>query len=558
MFLCSCSACKHKTCTMPETENITLYSLPDEILESIFTYLPPVTLAAASATSKRLNKIANEPLLWRYHCQHTWKYWKDVDKLRAQLAGPAGETQWKEKFLDRKTRDRYIKTRLDALLDTQKGRIARMEALAGLEYDAKDVLLEEMETPQDAEDVLARRYYSEAILGLIHRRQATREWHGLEHDPFPPLERALGAFDLFVLGSRQGDVSDTEAALDRIAANIRREHRDVDRQHYQQRAVTVASYLRAHGLVGNDDETRDYHALPNNYMGVALTSDTPSTLPLQSAAIYTCVARRLGLNAWPCNYPFHIYVLVDSSDPSTPSIFQEWAASRTVPRDAIYMDPWRQETPADREELESKLRHMSIPRANYYQYMLPALSRDMIQRTGRNIVTSVENARERRGGRRNLRTPDLDLDVDSAFYSFLWSSMFALGANGVGEVALRNYLPYLAEHFQNHYPEDIGLIERYIVPLMTSTGHPHLDQLILLLEAMRAEDRSDKPQQKRDGPRTQNVKFKVGQPFQHMRYGYQGVVVGWDPKCQAQEDWMMNMRVDQLPRGRNQSFYHVL
>jgi len=46
--------------------------------------------------------------------------------------------------------------------------------------------------------------------------------------------------------------------------------------------------------------------------------------------------------------------------------------------------------------------------------------------------------------------------------------------------------------------------------------------------------------------------------FQHKRYGYEGVIVGWDPKCAAPEEWIMQMGVDSLARGRHQSFYHVM
>lgn len=58
--------------------------------------------------------------------------------------------------------------------------------------------------------------------------------------------------------------------------------------------------------------------------------------------------------------------------------------------------------------------------------------------------------------------------------------------------------------------------------------------------------------------RTTKVAFKVGQMFQHKRYGYEGVITGWDVVCDANEDWIQNMRVDALPNGRNQAFYHVL
>ncbi|KAL4444009.1 hypothetical protein ABPG75_011746 [Micractinium tetrahymenae] len=54
------------------------------------------------------------------------------------------------------------------------------------------------------------------------------------------------------------------------------------------------------------------------------------------------------------------------------------------------------------------------------------------------------------------------------------------------------------------------------------------------------------------------VRFQVGQLLRHRRYQYRGVIVGWDLRCCASEEWMQQMGVDRLPGGRSQPFYHVL
>jgi hypothetical protein len=54
--------------------------------------------------------------------------------------------------------------------------------------------------------VLARRYYAEAVLALLHRTMAIEEWSKLRGDPYgTTLERSLVAFDMFVLRDRMGD-----------------------------------------------------------------------------------------------------------------------------------------------------------------------------------------------------------------------------------------------------------------------------------------------------------------------------------------------------------------
>ena len=39
------------------------------------------------------------------------------------------------------------------------------------------------------------------------------------------------------------------------------------------------------------------------------------------------------------------------------------------------------------------------------------------------------------------------------------------------------------------------------------------------------------------------VLFRVGQVIKHKRYGYKGVISGWDPVCAASPQWQYMMRV---------------
>lgn len=60
------------------------------------------------------------------------------------------------------------------------------------------------------------RYYSNSLLDSIHRSIAIEEWHKLRQDRDTldahvagvRLERALGAFDMFVLHDQFGDLDD--------------------------------------------------------------------------------------------------------------------------------------------------------------------------------------------------------------------------------------------------------------------------------------------------------------------------------------------------------------
>ena len=53
------------------------------------------------------------------------------------------------------------------------------------------------------------------------------------------------------------------------------------------------------------------------------------------------------------------------------------------------------------------------------------------------------------------------------------------------------------------------------------------------------------------------VQFKVGDVIRHRRYHYRGVIYGWDAECKAEEDWMQQMRIDQLPGMPLRQFWHL-
>ena len=54
------------------------------------------------------------------------------------------------------------------------------------------------------------------------------------------------------------------------------------------------------------------------------------------------------------------------------------------------------------------------------------------------------------------------------------------------------------------------------------------------------------------------ILFGLGQCLRHRKYQYRGVVIGWDDRCKQPAEWCEAMRVDELPGGRSQPFYHVL
>ncbi|KAI7271705.1 hypothetical protein KC335_g4743 [Hortaea werneckii] len=603
--------------------------LPDELLEAIILYLGPTSTTSFALACRRSSQIAHEPQVWHRHCLAEYRYWQPHHDLKEKLSLPPAQTPWRQLFAQRRRIDAEAADLFEALLLTQQERYARMERIANWGYDVKDLLLGIVDgTPDDAEDVLARRYHANAILGSIHRMTAVEKWMRLQRQQMVRLEEVLGAYDLFVLAGRRGDLSDIDREFDRIAENIRLRDPDFDQLSVRRKAEQIAKYLRSEKLVGNPNE-ENYHALRNNFISMALFEEPHTSLPLQSVAIYCAIARRLGVNARPSNYPHHVHAVIEA--PSTHTLDGKPRPITHPPRpdnddqppdetEVMHMDPWRSSTETPRSDLLTRLIQMGIP-ASHHQHCLAATSNlEIALRTGRNLMNSVSEARDLAHTGVSTTTPPVP-DIDAAWYSMLWS-MFILGESSAASALhrRRQILPYLIEHYQAHFPEDLGLIERIVPPLLEGQREWHV--LLHLITTARKADRNKRaPYYRRAGirervdgdveeglekgdgesssasassspaPGPQNpvppptgsggrvrgrsddagggggvdgvvdsaaVTWKIGTYFRHKRYRYAGIVIGWDTSCGAEPAWIEQMRVDDLPRGRHQPFFNVV
>jgi len=240
-------------------------------------------------------------------------------------------------------------------------------------------------------------------------------------------------------------------------------------------------------------------------------------------------------------------------------------ARAKIPR-FMYMDPFRsvEETPAT--DLQAQLRQIGASSTGHAHVMGPAPTPEMVLRSSRNILASVQDAHRnamvaRHGGNDRDSPSNSFPDLESSFYGALWACLLlgiSPGGDGpvVAMVQRRNFLPHIVEQFETHFPTDAALIERYIVPLFQNFGE--YAQLRDAVRVMRAGDSMPKQIKARSNNNSRDVRYRVGQVFQHKRYSYVAVITGWDVECSAGPHWEAQMRVHELPRGRNQSFYHVL
>lgn len=535
-----------------------LLDMPDELLGVIINHL---ATAADTITfglvCKRLYRLVIVSSVWRRHCLSSWDIWGPRFDLESKLSRPLLQTDWRGLYLERRQLDCRARDLFERLLSTQQSRASRVHELADLGDDIKNLLLRiGRHTPDDAEDVLARRWYANAVLGLACRRQAVEVWRRLQRGESVQLEEALGAYDEFVLGYNPR-IHAIKSSLDEFAAVIQQGAPEFVDFTVRQKAIRIAEHLRSEGIVGMSNE-EDYHALRNNFISLALSGEDGGRrgcLPLQSVAIYCAVAQRLGVDAQPSNFPRHVHAVIsaaaDMDLDGQPRADGNYASEEAL---TMYMDPFRTSEEVPAERLHTLLSRIGIPAHSHADSLGPASTLEMVLRTGRNILVSVEGVRMpgmEDTGSETEQWPD----PDAAKYAALWS-LFIIGDSDAAAASTRRrqVARFLLEQLQTEYPHDVGTFAETAPSLLE--GLPEQALVLDLVGGLMAEDLSAKASKPRSAEH--EVAHRIGTYFEHRRYGYRGFIVGWDSRCAAAAGWIVQMRVDDLPRGRNQPFYNVV
>lgn len=132
--------------------------IPDEIIRHILLYVPPRdTLVAIQPLSHRYNELANEPLLWRYHCRISFTYWNKEHCFASRLTVPAPLVGWKKIWIERTKKTRRVSRLFEAALRSKTNQLYRIQQICLEGYDAKDYLLQQYHCDPATEDFLTRR-----------------------------------------------------------------------------------------------------------------------------------------------------------------------------------------------------------------------------------------------------------------------------------------------------------------------------------------------------------------------------------------------------------------
>ncbi|KAI1814134.1 hypothetical protein GGS20DRAFT_549892 [Poronia punctata] len=567
-------------------------SLPDELIHQILHYIPPEqTLSSFALLSRRFNSISCEPLLWRHYCQANFRYWQAEHRFHEKLRGSLHDVDWKALYLLRLRRNNHVANLIEGVIASRVSRIAKTEKICNYGYDAKDFLLTQCRIDDSAEDVLARRFYSCTVLDSIHRSLAIEEWSKYQHfaanrlgqnmsnserlNCGMRLERALGAFDMFMLHDNEGDLDEICEMLDDIASRFRAANPNLDSATTRTKAVALARWLRANNLTGlNDPSEETYRYLRNCLIGRALRDDQHPSLPIISAAIYSAVAARSGFEAYPAALPNQVHAIVLSP----PGVSLDGVAlppEQAEHQETTFFNPYGSDEEVSIDEIHNLLYRLGI--YSGHDGMITPTSTDLIvMRTAQNIRASFTSFRmidrplSQQMPMIELNRGDWARNLQPALYSIIWASIMMVPALSDNEDVRWDWqhdLRDLLANFNEYFPEDSWLIEKYICPMYDAFAASSRRQdwevpsgrVRAQIKEIRRKDAWVRTPRRRshlgEGVR---VKYRVGQVFKHKRYDHHGLILGWTAEGVAGFNWGAESPLQESWRRHSEPFYRCM
>ncbi|KAJ4421518.1 hypothetical protein N0V85_000168 [Neurospora sp. IMI 360204] len=516
---------------------------PDELIRHILLYVSPEdNVLNIQPVSRRFYHIANEPLLWRYLCRNAFTFWRPEHYFFAKLSDPRPTTiEWKKLWLRRKGQNHLIKRLLDEILTTRYHQLKNIQRICRFGYDAKDFLLEQCHVDESHDDVLARRYYANSALDSIHRGMAVEVWskcYETGTDPYSGLDRALGAFDLFVLHDQPQDLEYILSTLDTLAHRFMLEHPEHEIMSTRQKALALNRWLRAQNLMGMENEIVNYHNLRNCLLGHALSDDEHPSLPIISSAIFASVAERLGMSSACCAFPSHVHASVKA--PPGMTLDGDVEEDPKAEPETMYLNPYKWDGEVTLDELRRALVELGWTQGSEV-FLRASPVPIIILRTAANIkaaTSRIQNLADRSGEpieveAKRLRAGHPDINVEAAKYASMWAELMV---KPVSSVHWDHSLEAFLHSFAMSWGEDAWIVRKYLLPLYEqfAASQPHVrnragwENVREILNMLDNLDRREAVVTRRWTQEMQErVRYRIGQVFRHKRYGWIGIINGW-------------------------------
>ncbi|XP_049434488.1 F-box only protein 21 isoform X2 [Epinephelus fuscoguttatus] len=523
----------------PQTKKLT--DLPTELLEHIlcFPVLKHVDICNVSCCCKRLHDV----------CHGRGKVWGHQYKLRwPRLQRYYRQNECCDWLREYKTRHRVgiqIRRTVESISKRFFTEVvlgdsfAEIESLGMPEHFCEDELLFILNS--DKRKSLTLKYYAKKILYFLRQQNILRSLKTFLEQPVEQQSALEGAVLVDQYCNPLADVTlnSVSAQLDEITEKVKKMLRIKNPSHPSlriapgdcfvvedfelQRQVVCALNSVLYEQLAYKGNEFDYYNPLNSYIHQVLLRRTG--IPISLSVLYMTLARKLGVQLEPVNFPNHFLLRWCQKPRGSEDIY-----------DFVYIDAFGKGKQLTAKECEYLIGHQVT--ADYYSAISTT---EVLLRMVGNLLNIGKRGEGNEKSYQLLRDSlDLYLTInpDNVQYLLLQARLyFHLG------IWPEKVLDIL-QHIQALDPSQhgaVGYLVQHTLEHIQHKKHPVTPEV-----------------KKRSAPEHLEVQYSVGLIMKHKRSGYNCVIYGWDPKCTMSQEWITTMRVHQLSSGANQPFYNVL
>ncbi|XP_060594764.1 F-box only protein 21-like isoform X2 [Ruditapes philippinarum] len=524
-----------------DTNFACILELPVEIIEHIFTYtiLDYKDVLNVSEVCSILHEVGRNNKIWRQKLGQRWpRMLARYQRLKVY--------DWYKEFKSRHSFGVRVKSAVGGLSsqhylhdEVSKEDFHEFTTMTHEHEQAGEFLIDELMSivnDGDSDKNLTLKYYAEKVLRFMQQTLLSKKVQAFTEVPPECQLLETGAcllaqwcqpFENFT----QNDISDQLDSLasevshnlkttwphhPAVKADINIESVTSDLWNSEHCKMVLDSINRVmfnkHKFEGN--KTR-YYDINNSYINKVLSSETG--IPITLSIVYSAIARRLGVICEPVNAPSH-FLLRWKQDPS-----------QSLEHMYTYIDVFNGGKFLSYGQLHTAL---NVPETlinlNNMKITSPV---QVLERMIRNLIAI---------GREQGRMGDNLLCLRNALEFSLLISPDDFEMRLLLVRVLQN-LQVIADEDQNR----MGLVAYLMDAAQTQMEDNKVNK-----------DKRKINVKTRKKPK--DALYSVGLIMKHRRYDYDCVIYGWDAKCEATHEWIIQMGVDRLPHKDKQPFYNVL
>ncbi|KAH6916986.1 hypothetical protein BKA70DRAFT_1382030 [Coprinopsis sp. MPI-PUGE-AT-0042] len=526
-------------------------ALPLDILVNVLHWLPPSralispsvrTLLSCSIASSLLREAASLAAIWEPHYRARYRH---CQKEKEEQRRSSVNNNWRDLYLIRQHLDNEALGLVRTMIYEVHSRTDATQQLLDFGMDAWDVLslsherksvsriLESDDPLEFGPEPLTWTYWVEAMARGLTKQDAIRAWSSMlasgadAQGERPNFEEAQCYTSSF-FGVPQLDIMETLSSLSERCKDFlgsRGRVLDPESASYDLPSLCreIYLYMQSEGMTLASG--LQYQQLMNKFPHTYLSTHKP-TIPLSLAHTFCSIAKRVGIRALPINFPGR--VLIEVSHPKKdidPPLILNPSASQENRFVLNERSDW---------VTDSEFPFPVFPGPHDGMFTPSHGVGPMLTRTSYNILNAMRDGTSTVMQKSASVLCSMCIGLLTSDDAMIIQSLFAM---------------------LDLSPLDSHILYKTLLPSIKGDALQYQLLRERCSDAFRQEQLDTLDLKRRvEG---QSPEFFVGMGIRHAKFDYQGVIYGWDATCKQSEQWMQQMGVDNLSKGRNQPFYHV-